>query len=349
MKTSHSTLVAATFVALASVALTAPTNMPRWELPSNIKDLHLPDSVTFDPEINTGTETTTTNTVNNGDGDGNSGGDNTSNKNSGNGSHNNGKKQRRQRRRTKTGGAKSVQNDGDGDNNGDDEDSTSQLNQGDGDDNHGSSQVTVNKDDGNNAHNTDSHNSEDSHNNDISTQLDIPIFRRTRSQKSNNGDGDDNHGDSQVTVNKDDGNNAYNTDSHDSEDSHNNKVDTSLDIPIFRRHRNTAINNGDGDENTGDSKVTVNKDDGNNSYNTDSHDTTDSHNNSVDTTAEIPLPIFRRHRNTAANNGDGDANTGSSQVTVNKNDGNNAHNEDSHDSSDSHNNTVDTKLDIPIF
>lgn len=69
MKTNNSGLVATTLLVLAGFALTAPTpqnpisatvsdvDMRRWELPSNIKYLHLPQNVEVE--------------INNGDGDGN--------------------------------------------------------------------------------------------------------------------------------------------------------------------------------------------------------------------------------------------------------------------------------------
>ena len=350
MKTNNSTLVVSTLMALAGVAMTAPTpytpqtpNLPtpatrRWELPSNIKDLDLPDSI----NINTGTQTNTntntntenTNMVNNGDGNGNSGGVNTSNRNSGNGS-NNSKASKSRRRRNLV------------------------VNNGDGNANSGKASVVVNKNAGNNAHNTDSHNSvdshdtTDSHNNQVSTDIDIPpIWRRTTIV--NNGDGNANSGGASVKINKDVGNNSNNVDSHDtvdshnSWDSHNNKVDTSIG---FGFKRSTVVNNGDGNANSGGASVVINKDVGNNSHNVDSHDTKDSHNSWDSHNNEVNTDIgFGFKRSTVVNNGDGNANSGGASVVISKNAGNNAHNTDSHDytdshdTTDSHNNEVNTDI-----
>lgn len=120
-----------------------------------------------------------------------------------------------------------------------------------------------------------------------------------RSQQNNNGDGSGNSGDASISINKNVGNDAHNTDSHnrkdshDKQDSHNNQVSTSIDVPIFRRSQ--QINNGDGSGNSGDASVSINKNVGNNAYNTDSHDhkdshiSHDSHNNSVDTKVSVPV------------------------------------------------------------
>lgn len=361
MRTNNS-LVVSSLMALAGVTLAAPVPqtpgtptlnveqpLRRWEIPPNLlpsnlpTSITLPNSVTFDPNINTGTQTETTTTYNNGNGDGNSGGQNTVSQNSNNGSGN--KSQRRRRQAV-------VDNE--------------LINNGDGDNNGGSSSVTVNKGDGNGSHNTDSHNTvdnhdtSDSHNNQIATSIDVPIFK-ARDTLINNGDGDNNSGSSSVTVNKGDGNNSHNTDSHttqdshNSQDSHNNQVSTSIEVPVFKR--TTVVNNGDGDNNSGSSSVSLNKDVGNDAYNTDSHNTQDSHNsqdshnNQVSTSAEIP--IFKR--TTVVNNGDGDQNSGSSSVSLNKDVGNDAYNTDSHDTTDSHNtqdshnNKVDTSIEVPVF
>lgn len=165
MKTNDSGLVTTTLLVLAGFALTAPTpqnlisatvsdvDMRRWELPSNIKYLHLPQNVEVE--------------INNGDGDGNTTVIKGSGNGSGNGSHKKGKgskSQREQHRRALT----KVQNNGDGSGNS------------------GISSVSINKNAGNNAHNTDSHNradshnSHDSHNNQVSTSIDVPIFRRSK-------------------------------------------------------------------------------------------------------------------------------------------------------------------------
>jgi hypothetical protein len=125
----------------------------------------------------------------------------------------------------------------------------------------------------------------DSHNTDVSNGF--SLFRRGREVIS--GDGDGNSGHSKVEIEKNDGNHSGNTNVHDHYDSHNSQVDTSFGL--FRRGRKHVVMSGDGDGNSGHSKVEISKHNGDNSGNTNVHDHYDSHNTGVDTNLMLPIPF----------------------------------------------------------
>ena len=322
MKSNNTALVATTLMALAGVVLTAPVPQVFPKLtPAEIGKF--PKGFTYDPTFNydpTRTQIHKT-TVNNGNGDGNSGGKITQNKNSGNGdqtqnNHGNG---------DGNSGSKITSNQHS--ENGD------QNNHGDGDGNSGG-KIASTKNSGNGGNGIQNQKIQNNAPKGSPSYSKSPNRRRGTTRIT--GDGDGNSGHAEAEINENDDNQSHNTQIQNHLDSHNSQVETSFGL--FRRGK--TVISGDGDGNSGHAKVEINKNDNNDSGNTNVLNHLDSHNIQSDTS----FGLFRRGGKHITVSGDGDGNKGHSEVEINKNDNNNSDNTLIHNHLDSHNTQSDTSF-----